>query len=505
MISKIKTVAFAGMNPIEITVESQISPGLASFTIVGLPDKAVGEAKERIRSTFFQLGISFPAKKLIINMAPADIPKAGSQYDLPIALAILGSMEIIDTTALENTISIGELGLDGSLSYVSGTICAAMLANELGKALICPKVCEKEALWSGNKEIIAVPNITSLLNHIKGISQIISTELPINSISPTEFGIDMADVYGQLFAKRALEVAVSGGHNVLMIGSPGSGKSMLASRIRTIAPLLSSKEALETTCIYSLAGMLPKEGLIYTPPYREPHCSASLISMIGGGSDAKPGELSLAHNGFLFLDELPEFQRSVIDALRQPLETNEVTISRAKEHITYPANIQLIAAMNPCKCGFYGEPKRQCSKAPKCALEYRNRISGPILDRFDIVIYVNSIKPNELFEEGQREKSAVIQKRVENVRNIQKERASKSGFINYLNGKSVGKYLDEITKLDTDLRLFFNKAISHVKLSTRGCRKILKVARTIADMEFSKSIQKHHISEALQYRLLDVN
>lgn len=505
MISKVKTVAFAGMKPIEITVESQISPGLTSFMIVGLPDKAVGEAKERIRSAFFQLGIPFPSQKVIINLAPADIPKAGSQYDLPIALAILGSMEVIDVTILENSISIGELGLDGELSYVSGTICAAMLANELEKSLICPKVCEKEALWSGNKEVIAIPNIISLINHIKGKSQIISTKLPMNSIKQMEFGIDMADVYGQLFAKRALEIAVSGGHNVLMIGSPGSGKSMLASRVRTIAPLLSSKEALETTCIYSLAGMLPKEGLIYYPPYREPHCSASLISMIGGGSDAKPGELSLAHNGFLFLDELPEFQRSVIDALRQPLETNEVTISRAKEHITYPANIQLIAAMNPCKCGFYGDSKRQCSKSPKCATEYRNRISGPILDRFDIVIYVNSINPNELFREEKREKSEIIRKRVESVRNIQKERAQKSGFENYLNGKTVGKHLDEITKLDTDSKLFFNKAIAHANLSTRGCRKILKVARTIADMEFSKIIQKHHILEALQYRLLDVN
>lgn len=505
MVSKVKTVAFAGMKPMEIVVEAQISPGLASFIIVGLPDKTVGEAKERIRSTFFQLGIGFPAKKVIINMAPADIPKAGSHYDLPIALAILGAMDIIDASLLENTISIGELGLDGQLSYVSGVICAAMMANELGRVLICPKLCEKEALWSGNKEIIAAPNITALLNHIKGASQITFSELTTDTMNLTDFGIDMADVYGQSFAKRALEIAVAGGHNVLMIGAPGSGKSMLASRIRTIAPLLSSKEALETTCIYSLAGMLPKEGLIYYPPYREPHCSASLISMIGGGSDAKPGELSLAHNGFLFLDELPEFQRSVIDALRQPLETNEVTISRAKEHITYPANIQLIAAMNPCKCGFYGIPGKCCSKTPKCAIEYRNKISGPILDRFDIAIYVNSIKPGELLVEEKRENSKTIRKRVEQFRNVQKERAKQFGISdNYLNGKSISKYLDEITKLDTESKLFFNKAITHANLSTRGCRKILKIARTIADMDFSKNIQKQHISEALQYRLLDI-
>ncbi|MDR2598236.1 MAG: YifB family Mg chelatase-like AAA ATPase [Holosporales bacterium] len=503
MVSKIRTVAFIGMRPSEITVEAQISPGIASFCIVGLPDKTVGEAKERIRSTFYQLGIGFPAKKVIVNMAPADIPKGGSHYDLPIALAILGAMEAIDIRLFENTISIGELGLDGSLCYVSGAICAAMLANENDLALICPKACETEAAWSGNDGIIACPNIITVINHFAGISQVAKTEVGSNRFrDPPEYEVDMADVYGQPFAKRALEVAASGGHNLLMIGSPGSGKSMLASRMRTILPSLSPAEALETTCIYSLAGMSPDNGLIHLPPFRDPHHSASLISIVGGGPDAKPGELSLAHNGILFLDELPEFQRQTIDALRQPLETNNITVSRAKEHITYPANMQLIAAMNPCKCGFYGVPQRQCQKAPRCSIEYRNRISGPILDRFDIIIFVNSIKVAELFEKENRETSESIRKRVTLARAIQIKRAEDNGVSELkLNGKARGKYLNEVTRLDTPTSIFFQQIVQSSNISARGCHKILRVARTIADMDASITVQKHHIAEAAQYKL----
>ncbi|MDR1475874.1 MAG: YifB family Mg chelatase-like AAA ATPase [Holosporales bacterium] len=503
MVAKIKTVAFIGMRPSEITVEAQISPGIASFCIVGLPDKTVGEAKERIRSTFYQLGIGFPAKKVIVNMAPADIPKGGSHYDLPIALAILGAMEAIDISLFENTISIGELGLDGGLCYVSGAICAAMLANENGMSLICPKTCENEAAWSGNDGIIACPNIITVINHFSGVAQVAKAEISQNNLrNGFEYDVDMEDVYGQLFAKRALEIAASGGHNLLMIGSPGSGKSMLAARMKTILPPLSPVEALETTCIYSLAGMSPDDGLIYIPPFREPHHSSSLISIVGGGSDAKPGELSLAHNGILFLDELPEFQRQTIDALRQPLETNSITVARAKEHITYPANIQLVAAMNPCKCGFFGDVQRQCQKAPRCATEYRNRISGPILDRFDIIIFVNSIKVSELFEKATRECSETIRKRVTRAREVQIKRAGSCGSNELkLNGKARGKCLSDITRLESASSSFFQRIVQSTNISARGCHKILRVARTIADMEESTSIQKHHVAEAAQYKL----
>ncbi|MDR2458789.1 MAG: YifB family Mg chelatase-like AAA ATPase [Holosporales bacterium] len=506
MVSRARTVAFIGMKPTEIIVESQISPGMASFCIVGLPDKTVGEAKERIRSAFFQLGLGFPQKRVTVNMAPADIPKAGSHYDLPIALSILGAMDAIDASLLENIVAVGELGLDGNLPYISGTICAAMLANERGMSIICPKACEKEAVWSGNDSVVAPPNIMSLVNHLRGTSQLTSPVVQCMNHDKLEYGIDLADVHGQLVAKRAIEVAAAGGHNVLMVGPPGSGKSMLATRARTILPTLSPEEALETTCIYSLAGMLPEDGLIYTPPYREPHHSASLISIVGGGSDAKPGELSLAHNGILFLDELPEFQRNTIEALRQPLETNNITISRAKEHITYPANIQLIAAMNPCKCGSYGDSKKQCSKAPRCAIEYRNKISGPILDRFDITVYVSSVKVSELFCNEKRVDSKTVRARVAEARVKQHIRSKSCGHTGYyLNGKANGRYLDDITKLDTKTASFFQKAVMYSDISTRSCHKILRVSRTIADLDGSTQIKQSHVAEALQYRLLTLN
>jgi magnesium chelatase family protein len=507
MVSRIKTVAFVGMRPSEITVEAQISPGIAAFCIVGLPDKTVGESKERIRSTFYQLGIGFPAKKVIVNMAPADVPKGGSHYDLPIALAILGAMEAIDINLFENTIAIGELGLDGSLCHVSGAICAAMLANENDMSLICPKACEGEAAWSGNDGIIACHNITTVINHFSGVSQVAKTEISSKHMQNLhEYDVDMSDVYGQLFAKRAFEIAASGGHNVLMIGSPGSGKSMLAARMKTILPPLYPMEALETTCIYSIAGMTPNDGLIRLPPFRDPHHSASLISIVGGGPDAKPGELSLAHNGILFLDELPEFHRQTIDALRQPLETNSITVARAKEHITYPANIYLIAAMNPCKCGFYGVPQKQCQKIPRCANDYKNKISGPILDRFDVIIYVNSIKTAELFENEERETSAIIRKRVTRAREIQINRANEYDVTDLkLNGKAKGKYLNEMIKLEKSTSAFFQQVVQNSNISARGCHKILRVARTIADLDESKIIQKHHVAEATQYKLLNIH
>jgi magnesium chelatase family protein len=488
----------------EILVEAQASPGVPSFSIVGLPDKSVGEAKERIRAAFFHMGLGMPPKKIVVNMAPADLPKGGSHYDLPIALAILGTMEIIDVSLLENSVIIGELGLDGLLPYISGTLCASMLASENNWSIICPQKCEKEAAWGGNNSIIAAPDLAAILSHINGESPIAAPVIDANGFAKRkDIGIDMADVYGQELAKRALEIAASGGHNVLMIGPPGSGKSMMAERMQTILPNLTAKEALETTCVYSIAGNMPDNGLIYTPPYRSPHNSASLVSIIGGGRDAKPGEISLANNGILFLDEFPEFQKGTIEALRQPLENHNVTISRAREHITYPANIQLIAAMNPCKCGYCGNYQKQCSKAPKCASEYRNRISGPILDRFDIVVYVNDIKVSELLKERKRESSNDIKARVEKARNVQRSRISDDDSV-YLNANIRSNVLEKILYMSYETREFFKKAVNSLALSARGYHKVLRVSRTIADMEQSGAVEKKHIAEAVQYRLLKI-
>lgn len=492
MLSKLSTVAFSGIQAQEIFVEVQIASGLPSFTIVGLPDKAVAESRERIKASLFQLGLSLPSKRIIVNLAPADIQKEGAHYDLPIAIGILCALEIFDSVHIQEYITLGGLSLDALLAPVAGVLPAAIFANSTNRGIICPQVNKNEAIWAGeNMKILAPNDLLSLIKHFKGEEPIKSVEIPtvseIAKISEN-FG-DMSDIKGQSILKRVFEIAAVGRHNVLMVGPPGAGKSMIAQRIMSILPDLEPMESIELTMIYSVASKLPESGLVTTRPFRAPHHSASLISLIGGGAKAKPGEISLAHNGVLFLDELPEFSRQAIEALRQPLESGVVTIARANQHATYPADIQLISAMNPCRCGFFGTNRKECQRAPRCASEYQNKISGPLLDRFDMVIYVPQVSTEDLLPSKsnvQVETSEMIKKRVNKAVEFKKKLA--------LNEQV------KIEQLDKNVQDFLRLAINKMQLSARGCNKILKVAQTIAHLNQEKTLCVDNLKEAMNYR-----
>lgn len=368
MVARVGTVAFEGVETKPVWAEAQITSGTVAFTIVGLPDKAVAESRERVRAALHSMGLSLPAKRLTVNLAPADLAKEGSHFDLPIALAVLGAMEILPREDLANMLVLGELGLDSSIRPVAGVLPAAMHASANDNCLVCPAECGGEATWAGEIEILAPQTLLQLINHLKG-TQLLSRpakQAQAESISAERLAPDLSEVKGQETAKRAIEIAAAGGHNLMMIGPPGSGKSMLASCLPGVLPPLSPREALEISMIHSLAGTLPEGGLIKARPYRDPHHSASLPALVGGGHKVKPGEISLAHNGILFLDELPEFARATLESLRQPLETGEAVIARANAHVSFPARFQLIAAMNPCRCGHLGDPSLECTKAPRC-------------------------------------------------------------------------------------------------------------------------------------------
>ena len=425
MLSRVNTVAFNGLEILDVDLQVQISSGLPAFTIVGLPDKAVAESRERVRAALQSLGLSLPAKRITLNLAPADLLKEGSHFDLPVALGLLAGMGVIPQEELADYIALGELGLDGSLLSVNGILPAAVKANRSGKGLICPAANGSEAAWSGLQSIVAPDSLLSLVNHFKG-SQLIPFPTVQKTESQTLFP-DMSDVKGQESAKRALEIAAAGAHNLLMIGPPGAGKSMLAARLPSILPPLTAAEALETSMIHSVAGELKNGGICFERPFRDPHHSASTPALVGGGRKARPGEISLAHNGVLFLDELPEFSRAALEALRQPLENGSVSISRVNAHTVYPARFQLIAAMNPCRCGNLGNPALACSRAPKCAEEYQSRISGPLLDRIDIHIEVPAVSPWEMNDVKKGENSAAIRERVIKAREIQAERFRRMG------------------------------------------------------------------------------
>lgn len=499
MLAKINTITFNGLEILDVDLQIQISPGLPTFTIVGLPDKTVAESRERVRAALNSLGLNLPAKRITINLAPADLLKEGSHFDLPVAMALLVGMGIVPQEELSSYIVVGELGLDGSINYINGVLPIAIHANSQSKGLICPVSSGSEAVWAGLKDIIAADSLLSIINHFKG-TQIIPFPQALKNKEKPHI-LDMSDVKGQETAKRALEIAAAGAHNLLMIGPPGSGKSMLASRLTSILPPLCTEEALETSIIHSISGELKEGKISFDRPYRDPHHSASTPSLIGGGRKAQPGEISLAHNGVLFLDELPEFNRPTLEALRQPLENGYISISRVSAHSNYPAKFQLIAAMNPCRCGNLGNSNLECSRAPKCAEEYQAKISGPLMDRIDMQIEVPAVNPWDIADVKKGESSVEILKRVIKAREIQKKRFENFGIKNLrTNSELKGDLLEKATDLNNDAKELLITVANKMNLSARAYHRILRVARTIADLQNEIKVINIHIAEAISYR-----
>lgn len=499
MLTHINTLTFNGLEVLRVDLQAQISSGLPNFIIVGLPDKAIAESKERVRAALQSIGLQLPPKRIVINLAPADLLKEGSHFDLPIALSILGVMGVIPQDKLRSYLSMGELGLDGAILPVNGTLPVAMQAMRDNLGLICPSSNGSEAAWTDLADIIAAPDLPSLINHLNGTS--ILPKPNKQEISTSSSLLDMKDVKGQESAKRALEIAAAGGHNMLMIGPPGSGKSMLASRLPSILPPLNVEQALSTAMIQSVAGELGYSGLSFTPPFRAPHHNASTPALVGGGRKGTPGEISLAHNGVLFLDELPEFNRATLEALRQPLENGMIVISRVNAHTSYPAEFQLIAAMNPCRCGYLGTKEKECSKAPLCAQEYMSKISGPLLDRIDIKIEVAAVSPWDLANATCGETSAAIRERIIAARKLQADRLQAMGIKDiHINSHLKGDLLEEVCLLDNEAKALLIAFADKNSLSARAYHRTLRLARTIADLQNESKILKLHIAEALSYR-----
>ena len=501
MVARAYTVAFQGIDARIVEVQCALSAGMPAFSIVGLPDKAVSEARERVRAALGAMAIALPSKRITINLSPADLPKEGSHFDLPIALALLGAIDILPNDVIQSTVALGELSLDGSLIPVIGALPAAMAAAENGRSLLCPAASGAEAAWVGNAQVIAAPSLGAVVQHYTGQTPLPPATPGEVSQSPSQH--DLRDVKGQERAKRALEIAAAGRHHLMFVGTPGSGKSMLAGRLPSILPPLTPQEALSTSMIHSLAGLLDDGGISRLRPFREPHHTASMAAIIGGGRLAKPGEVSLAHNGVLFMDEFPEFPRTVLETLRQPVETGEVMIARANAHVKYPCKFMLVAAANPCKCGYLSDPSRACSKAPACGEDYMNRVSGPLRDRFDLRIDVPPVGYTDLDLPPSAEGSAEVAQRVQAARRRQHDRFADHPTA-ALNADAEGDLLEQIAAPDTEARQLLSRAAERFHLSARGYHRVLRVARTIADLDGAGDVRKPHLAEALSFRLPSV-
>jgi magnesium chelatase family protein len=516
MQAKVRTVAFQGAEVLAVDVQVLVAPGNLAFAVVGLADKAVGESRERVRAALRALGLALPVQRISVNLSPADLAKEGSHYDLPIALGLLAAMGVIPKDSLSEMVALGELALDGSLSRVPGVLPAALFASQHGRGLVCPAACGGEAAWAGDHvEILAAPSLLGLINHLRG-QQLLARPQPVAADDVGQYP-DLADIKGQETAKRVIEVAAAGGHNLLMVGPPGSGKSMLAARLPGLLPPLEPDEALEATMVRSLAGETGDGKLSRRRSFRDPHHSATLQAMVGGGHRARPGEVSLAHHGVLFLDELPEFHRATLEALRQPLETGRVTVARANAHVTYPARFQMVAAMNPCRCG-----GTNCVRGPRCALEYQSRLSGPFLDRIDLCIDVPRVDAADLALPPPAERSADVAARVAAARAVQRERLAglrarqtpvepepAAGLLSDMargwgrprcNADTDGTFLAAIAEPDAEGRALLTRAAERLGLSARAWHRTLRVARTLADLDGSEAVRRLHIAEALSYR-----